>query len=185
MDNEYYLYGFPKWILKILPVLTGHLSLKDFEIWLYSPQSKDIFPNDVYLELISFDYTRGISDFFDCMQIIFSCKSREVLNDIIGFIREPRFSSLPNWDDFLLLPVSPTLLEFIWDRILELLGNVFLSEKHEEYEEFRLNNALLFLYLERIILLLKDYEKYTEIEIRRELNTIFRSERNNLLKGIK
>ncbi|MGX2950792.1 hypothetical protein ACWIUA_07830 [Ursidibacter sp. B-7004-1] len=184
MNEQYYIEGFPDWVLKILPVLTEHLSLKDFESWLYQPQSETYFPENVYIELISANYFK-LSEFIDVMQKLFSFNSREIINSFVSFIRQPSMSGLPDFDDWLLLPVSNTLMEFIFDRIWEILYNRSLSNRNENPEELRLNSQLLDQYLERVIFLFRDYDKYKELDIRRELNKIFLSERINLLRGIK
>ncbi|WP_281405017.1 hypothetical protein [Actinobacillus suis] len=33
----------PNWILKILPLLTGNMSLSEFQEWLYQPDTEKLF----------------------------------------------------------------------------------------------------------------------------------------------
>lgn len=184
MEEEMYLEDFPDWILKILPVLTGNLSLRDFEKWLYLPQSENYFPQEVYVEFISFDYGKNLSDFFDVIQTIFPFESRDALSSILGILTASRPWHLTGWELLTLLPVSERVLDFIWYRIYEQLDNIYESESHGNYENAKKYHRTLAQYLEKVVFLLSHYEQHTELSIRRELNKIFISKNVNRLKGI-
>lgn len=184
MENEIDIVEFPDWILKILPVLTGNLSLRDFEQWLYLPQSENYFPEEVYSEFISFDYGRNLSDFFDFIQVILPFESRDALSSILSVLQAYKPRYLSDWELFTLLPVSERVLEFIWDRIYEQLDNIYESELCENYENAKKYHRILVQYLEKVVFLLSNYEEHTELSIRRELNKIFLSKNVNILKGI-
>lgn len=164
----------PKWVLKILPVLTGHIYLLDFEKWIYSPASENCFSKEFYLELISFNYKKGsLSDFLNCLSNFMSFEQRLSLCKIVDFLQEPYYLDYIDNDDFNLLPVSDVLLNYALLTMKEMSERAFLAERLGYFEDYKKIRQLLFEYAENVIFLLNDYENRTIIGIMGELNKVY------------
>ncbi|QIA77347.1 hypothetical protein [Rodentibacter caecimuris] len=83
----------PNWIWKVLPVLTGYQDSQCFEIWLYSKLAETLFPQKVYLELISFNFRDNPLKIFDVLNEFISFEERQKLKLIVKLFREKEIFS--------------------------------------------------------------------------------------------
>lgn len=164
----------PNWILKVLPVLTGHISLLDFEKWLYLPTSESYFPKELYLELISFNYTKNLSDFLNCFSDFIIFEKRQSLYIIVEFLKTPEYLDFIDSDIFRLLPASDILLDYIFSKINKISEDVYWDDMKSDLVFRTETRKLLDNYVENVILLLRDYDNRNIFGVIRELNKTYK-----------
>lgn len=163
----------PYWVLKTLPVLTGHVSLTDFEKWVYLPTSEKSFPKELYLEFISFDYRKSLSDFLELLRDFIPLEQRWTLYIIVDFLKSPEYMDFIDKDKFKLLPASNMILEHAWEKINKISEDIYWNELEEKFFFKKETKELLSSYIRTFIFLLRDGDK-TVIDMVSELNRIYK-----------
>lgn len=110
----------PSWFWKLLPILSERQSDADFEQWLYASEAENIFPSNIYAELLWVNYQNGdgfvqisnlLSDFLHLGD-----KMRHVYELIDAFSRSPEL-----WHDNV----------YLWQFLPLSLSDDFLKEMAE------------------------------------------------------
>ncbi|MDG4949222.1 hypothetical protein NYR72_12185 [Actinobacillus equuli subsp. haemolyticus] len=163
----------PNWILKILLLLTGNMSLSEFQEWLYQPDTEKFFPNNVYIELISFDYKTKLVFIDEFISQFISFEMKLELRRVCIFLSEPTILYLEE-KDLGILPVSKGLLKFIYSELNRISYDIKYWEWEENNYKYGQELRKLFkLYATMIVSLLSEYGRNTDSYIIKTLATIY------------